>query len=136
MLFRLPTDFEWIQPWHPLDEIKHAAALEGGRHLAQVDSGQKIGDTLNLELRREISIGHGLYGTEFDAVAYCSEDPSEFLFTTNLLNFPLACVHLTWRVESDVLFPRASLYSNVNDWISQMRLENSGCRHGGFMLDG
>ena len=135
-VFKIPSDFEWLSPWHLLDRDKHASALEGGQIVAQIESGELVADSLNAELRREIPLGHRLYELEFDAIAYCSADFNEFLFVTNSPTFPLACVHLTWRVENDVLFPRTVLYSNADDWYSQMKLEHQGCRNGDFLMDG
>ena len=135
-VFKIPSDFEWLSPWHLLDRDKHAAALKGGQIFAQLESGEQIADSLNSELRREMPVGHPLYDFEFDAVAYCSADANDFLYVTNSTTFPLACVHLTWQIENDVLFPRTLLYSNTDDWYFQMKLEHHGCRNGDFLMDG
>jgi hypothetical protein len=86
----IPPNFNWPEPWKPLP-------FPDGL-LGRVESVES-------ELRSEVSQGHLLYRVDCKAVACNADDPNEFLFITARPNMPLAFVHLTWKAEREPNWP-------------------------------
>ncbi len=124
-MFELPTDFEWLAPWSALTNDADPDAIEGGQIQAEIESGQTIASGLVAELCREMPIGHRLAGCELRVIGRCDADHNEFLFATDDPSAPIACVHLTWKIESNANWPHADVYASPNEWISQMKRENA-----------
>ncbi|MGW6708590.1 hypothetical protein ACWGDE_27370 [Streptomyces sp. NPDC054956] len=82
---------------------------DGGMHAYEV------------ELHRELSPGHPLYGAEVTAAARC-EGCDDVLFGIANRRFPWAVVHLTWagreeRAPWPVTTPLASLAELLTKWV-------------------
>jgi hypothetical protein len=96
---------QWIAPWEP---VVNGPALES-------------------ELRREIVMGHPLYGRSAVAVAR-RVDCDDVLFRVDHARYKLAVVHLTWRMkpEPDPTYPQSQLFADWNDWIANcMKPDNN-----------
>jgi hypothetical protein len=71
------------------------------------------------ELRRELPIGHALYGERAVARAI-GQDPDDVVF--QLPDGRLAAVHLTWNVESRPEWPHVLIFADLealaksNEW--------------------
>jgi hypothetical protein len=125
-MFELPSDFEWLAPWSALSDDADADALEGGQVQAELESGQTIAGGLVAELRREMPANHRLAECQLRLIGRCDADHNEFLFATDDVTAPIACVHLTWRTETDSRWPHADLYASLDEWDAQMKRENAG----------
>ena len=125
-MFALPPDFEWLSPWSPLSDDADPAVLEGGQVQAEIESGQTIAGGLVAELRREMPTDHRLANCELRVIGRCDADHNEFLFATDDTSAPIACVHLTWRTETDPMWPHTDVYATLDDWVAQMKRENAG----------
>ena len=125
-MLELPAEFEWLAPWSPLTNDADPHALEGGQIQAELESGQTIANGLVAELRREMPAGHRLFNCELRVIGKCDADHNEFLYATNDATAPIACVHLTWKTESNANWPHADIYATLDEWIAQMNRENDG----------
>jgi len=125
-MFELPSDFEWLAPWSELTNDADPDALEGGQIQAELESGQTIASGLVEEMRREMSPGHRLANCGLRIIGKCNADHNEFLFATDDVTAPIAFVHLTWRTESNDIFPHTQPYATLDDWVAQMKRENAG----------
>jgi len=125
-MFELPTDFEWLAPWSALTNDADADALEGGQIQAELESGQTTADGLVAELRREMPANHRLAKCQLRVIGQCDADHNEFLFATDDATAPIACVHLTWRTETDSRWPHTNVYGSIAEWSAQMKRENVG----------
>jgi hypothetical protein len=65
---------------------------------------------LEAELRRELIIGHVLYGRQVQAKAI-RDDSDDVVF--ELDDGSLAVVHLTWATGSDATWPYTLLFENL-----------------------
>lgn len=66
--------------------------------------------TLEVELRRELPVGHALHGRRCVAKAI-GRDPDDVVF--ELEDGSLAAVHLTWKAETNALWPFALLFDDL-----------------------
>ena len=84
---------DWLQPWQP---------TEPG---------------LEVELEREVSRGHPLFGRRAIAVGR-RIDNDDVLFWIHDSPTPYAVVHLTWTGQREPApqFPWTTLYASVDDW--------------------
>lgn len=73
---------------------------------------------LETELRREISPTHQLYGLELLAVAR-DGGRDDVLFVPREGGGDVFCVHLTWAVEKDPLWPRTERYSGQSEFAAR-----------------
>jgi hypothetical protein len=101
----------WPKDWNPLTE-QHFH-LEWGRMHNELGCGEEIAGSLELELVREVSQGHPLYGKKTTAIGGLRNCPNDFLYSLD--DGPYAWVHLTWRREHDARFPRCELYADWDD---------------------
>jgi hypothetical protein len=92
----VPDGFVWPGSWKPLPLPE--------QWIGRVDS-------LEAELRSEVSAGHPLFGVPCSLVGWNSASLHEFLFSTAAPGLPLAFVHLTWRAETDPRWPRTTGYA-------------------------
>jgi hypothetical protein len=127
-MFALPPNFQWLAPWSPVGD--QSICLEWGQIQATLESGERIGDYLVEELRREMPAGHVLKDCGLVAIGRCLADPNEFLFATDSPETPLAVVHLTWHAETNPVWPFTRTYRTVEDWVTQMKAEHKGQFHG------
>lgn len=67
------------------------------------------------ELKRELSSNHVLYNIEAFAIARRT-DRDDFLFSILHPDFNFAQVHLTWRIETESIWPSTSLFKNFDEW--------------------
>ncbi len=125
-MFELPPDFKWLAPWSALSNDADPDAIAGGQVQAEIESGQTIAGGLVAELRREMPPDHRLAECELRVIGRCDADHNEFLYVTDDPSAPIACVHLTWKAESNANWPHADVYANLDDWITQMTRENVG----------
>lgn len=123
-MFTIPIDFEWLTPWIPIDEP--AQREEFGPLFADPDENAAPAPTLIEELYREMPAGHVLCGMSVNVVAFCAADHNEFIFVTDNPNKPIACVHLTWAIETDPKWPHTDVYRSVDEWAVQMKREHDG----------
>ena len=124
----LPDDFEWLSPWHPIAPGDEWPRKWMGEFNLETPEDETVARSLEDELRREIPEDHPLAGLEVRAVGYCYADPNEFLYVTNSPEHPIACVHLTWKKETDRMFPYTNLYANSSEWARQMLREHEGAK--------
>ena len=68
------------------------------------------------ELRRELSRGHVLSGSQVAALAQNPES-DDVLFLVEGSN-TLAEVHLTWSKESDPDWPMTTVYETMHAWLA------------------
>jgi hypothetical protein len=89
----MPETGSWLAPWYAVD----------------------ASDTLEAQLRREISDRHVLYDVPVTLIAR-REDTDDALF--QLPDGRVAEVHLTWRqsVETDPRWPATTLYASLDRW--------------------
>jgi len=125
-MFSLPGDFRWLAPWSALDDDADPCALECGQMQADIESGGTVGTGLVAELRREMPAGHRLANCNLCVVGRCDVDHNEFLFATDDPEIALACVHLTWRVETNPMWPYTYTYASAEAWAAQMQCEHDG----------
>ena len=93
----IPAGFEFLAPWTALDR-ERAEALT-----ARLQSG--------------LSAGHVLHGIKFRALAsrmdrddvLCEDDGST----------QLAVVHMTWRAETNPLWPSTRLFRDWDHWATE-----------------
>lgn len=104
----------WPVDWKPLQEQEFH--LEFGRMHNELGSGQPVADSLELELRRELTSGHPLYGRPTTAVGFMQKCPNDFLFALNDEPGVFVWVHLTWRTEASPKFPMSEMYKDWNDF--------------------
>lgn len=88
------TGLQWLEPWEP--------ASPG----------------LEVELTKEVCLGHPLYGREAVSVGRRG-DRDDVLFLLPDNPPALAVVHLTWRPEKHPEWPRATFYSSLDDWVER-----------------
>lgn len=62
-------------------------------------------ESIETELQSEVCPGHLLYRVKCRAVAFNADDTNEFLFVTDNPTVPLAFVHLTYKAETDPVWP-------------------------------
>jgi hypothetical protein len=79
-------------------------------------SGER-GRQLEQELRREIPRTHRLHGVVVEAVATHDADNDDVLFR-GAGGEGVFCVHLTWNVERDSMWPHTQAFENVADFTS------------------
>ena len=116
-IYELPKTFTWLSPWHPIEDERSHPGLRGA-------SSEE--PSLVKELEREMPQGHVLSGLSLKAIAYCSADPEEFLFLSNDPKKPIACVHLTWKKETNPQWPHTDIYESAEEWLAQMKREHEG----------
>jgi hypothetical protein len=73
--------------------------------------GDETRRSLEAELRRELPVGHSLYGQRAVAKAI-GEDPDDVVF--QLADGRLAAVHLTWNLESHSDWPYTLIFSDLD----------------------
>lgn len=101
LVTEIPKDFKWPTSWKPLPLPK------GWLGILQ---------SAEAELQSEVCPGHLLYHVTCRAVAFNSDDVNEFLFTTSRPGMPLAFVHLTFRAETNPMWPYTVGYSGWEDF--------------------
>jgi hypothetical protein len=88
---------QWVEPWRP------------------VSGDQK--STLELELARELTVGHPLYGAPASALAM-RRDCDDVLFSVADGTGRVAVVHLTWGAGEQSPWPVADIYPSIDSWIA------------------
>jgi hypothetical protein len=96
----IPDGFEILVPWQPIGQDAEALAVE---------------------LRRELSQKHVLYGAKLKAVA-TRKDRDDVLFEVGNKDEPLVVVHLTWRQEIDPRWPTTKFFKNWKHWLQEEML--------------
>ena len=124
----IPTEYEWLSPWLPIEDMPRYDEMPHFGFVLKGISGEPVEASLEDELRRELPPGHVLEGCDLAAVAFCTEDPNDFLFLTDDKNRPIACVHLTWAVETNPMWPRTHVYQSLDDWTKQMHKEHKAAK--------
>ena len=102
----IPEDLTLLAPWRQLSDSPR------DRERARV---------LSEELRREVTNDHPLSGLDIKAVA-TRADQDDVLFEVFGGEKPLAVVHMTWRKEADLRWPRTRWFSDWQDWVKQAML--------------
>jgi hypothetical protein len=76
---------------------------------------------LESELAREVCADHPLYGADVRAILrrYPFDD---VLFEVCDLDFPLYCVHLTWRAETDPNWPSITRFLSIEDFCQNYQM--------------
>lgn len=74
---------------------------------------------LSNELIREVPSGHVLYEVNASVVAR-REGRDDFLFLIEHPEYKYAEVHLTWSIETDPVWPSASLFKSIGDWKQEL----------------
>ena len=80
--------------------------LEYAQMMAESFDEEYPAPTLAAEFQRELCSAHYLKGVEVKAIAKSVDNPHEFIFETTHQYYPLIFVHLTWKFELDIGFPR------------------------------
>lgn len=80
-------------------------------------------DALAAELRREVAKGHALHGMPVEALGR-RDDKDEVLFALQDGTGRLAAVHLTFQVETDISWPRFSMFASEAEWIEKMEADH------------
>lgn len=96
----VPGHIQLTPPWQPLSDSRAEA--------------------FSLELMRELSPGHELYGIVARAIA-ARIDQDDALFELSGHEKHLAVVHLTWgeRSEHNSKYPRVQFFAGWDDWIRE-----------------
>ncbi len=90
-------NFDFLEPWKPIPNSEKARRFD-------------------IELSKEVSSGHILYGINSHAVAYRA-DNDDILFAVDVESHQYAVVHLTWSGQEEATgFPYTTLYTDLNDW--------------------
>lgn len=87
----------------------------------QIISDSTNAERLSQELSSELSPQHALHGLQTTAVAK-RIDRDDVLFAVDDGSAALAVVHLTWRKESDPLWPNTRLFATWEDWVKNEML--------------
>ena len=76
---------------------------------------------LESELAREVCADHPLYGADVRAILrrYPFDD---VLFEVSGLDFPLYCVHLTWKAEIDPNWPSITRFRSIDDFCQNYQM--------------
>lgn len=106
----IPSGFIWPASWKSLP-------LPSG-WLGRVGS-------IEAELQSEVPPGHLLHRVACQVVAFNAEDPNEFLFASENIAAPVAFVHLTWKTESDPVWPFTVGYSGWEAFRAAWVAENT-----------
>lgn len=93
----VPSTITFHDPWEPVGDI---------------------GETLVAELRQELCVEHSLYGVDAHAVAR-RFDRNDVLFSTSDPDKPLAVVHLTWKAETDPIWPNTWRFRDWQEWANE-----------------
>ncbi len=95
---QIAAGFHWLRPWQRLD---------------------KSSETFDIELDKELSSRHCLYGLCVRAIAR-RIDCDDVLYTIDG-DRRLAVVHLTWSgiAEEDDCYPATDIYANWEDWVNR-----------------
>lgn len=80
-------------------------------------------DALVSELHREVPKGHVLHGLPVNVLGR-RDDKDEVLFALQDGTGRLAAVHLTFQVETDVRWPRFSMFASEAEWIEKMEADH------------
>ena len=79
-------------------------------------------ESLTLQLQRELSSGHVLFGVEAKAVAR-SGACDDVLFELTGHEKPLALVHLAWgRIPQDPPWPSTEFFASWDEWVQEKLL--------------
>jgi hypothetical protein len=78
---------------------------------------------LSTELTRELPTGHVLKGISVRCLAR-RQDRDDVLVELADGSGRLACVHLTWQVEQEPLWPNAVIYENTAKWLTVMHVHH------------
>jgi hypothetical protein len=99
----VPSHIQLVTPW---------------QHLAE-----NRAEEVSLELKRELSSAHVLYGIEARAIAG-RIDRDDILFELSGFEKQLAVVHLTWsqKSEQDSKYPMTKLFAEWDDWVREKLL--------------
>ena len=123
MVLSVPSDFEWLEPWVPIED----PSAESVYRFIIDQSKRSISakEALRKELLHEICPSHPLHSVECRAVAYCRADTDDVLFVTQHRSIPIVCVHLTLEKEDRPEWPHFDSYESWNAWSRQMRSESN-----------
>ncbi|UII32320.1 hypothetical protein LVD17_00515 [Fulvivirga ulvae] len=93
---------KFLKPWHDTDE------------------------NLEVQLRKEISVGHILYGKEVKTIAR-RQDNDDVLFKVADTDFQYAMVHLTWSSKSnpDSTYPLTRTFKDADEVFERLILEDN-----------
>ena len=85
----------------------------------EIDSGELVADSLEVELVREVSEGHSLHGRPTTAVGFMQKCPNDFLYEIHDQPGAFAWVHLTWQCEASPDFPMTEIYEDWNEFLER-----------------
>lgn len=93
---------EWLVPWHSVDD----------------DSAQVAG--MERELKREVSVGHPLFGLQVKTLGH-RQDCDDVLFAVEDGSGRVAVVHLTWTHSPPERppWPSTTMFPNLETWAAQ-----------------
>ena len=123
-MFRIPSGFEWLEPWVFLEEDNDSKPLtlkDPPHPWASCDNHR---DAALAELRWEMPESHMLQGMLLEAVAVCLDNGKDYLFVTDHPKSPIAIVHLTFRKQRDASWPCTNVLESLSDWTSEMRFDH------------
>jgi len=97
---------DWLEPWSPVVDPKHAATLER-------------------ELKKEVTRGHALFGQNARAIAVRSDQDDVLFAIGNPIR--LVVVHLTWLSGADrPPWPRTTFFESASEFVEkQMKADHS-----------
>ena len=126
-MFEFPRDFVWLPPWVLLPNDYHTLIPISfpDEYIAAMGP-----DAIVAELHREMPEGHRLYGLAMKAIAvHVEAGQKDYVFATNDVSKPIACVHLTFSVESDPRWPMTNVFPNLPAWCAAMKTDydRAGC---------
>lgn len=81
-------------------------------------------DALAFELEREASKGHPLHGVNVNVIAR-RRDTDDVLFALQDGTSRVAVVHLTWEMETNLAWPRVSMFQNMSSWLEAMNNDHA-----------
>ena len=92
--------------------------IEDFDRLALTEPWERCAGGLEIELKKEVSLSHVLYGVEAVSIARRT-DCDDVLFFLPAHRKPLAVVHLTWSGKKDwhADYPSTIFYSSLEDWV-------------------
>ena len=90
---------DWLDPWYPIDD----------------------GTGLELELARELTPGHVLFGRRVTAIGR-RNGRDDVLFWLPDEGDAVACVHLTWigKPEQQPVWPWTEIFSSPQEWMREV----------------
>ncbi len=91
---------DWLKPWIVVEDPRDATAW-------------------SRELKQECPIGHILFGRDATFLAR-RQDRDDFLIS--LGGGEVAMVHLTWRQETNPIWPAAEVFASLEQWRDEVMI--------------